>query len=81
MIAFQFDAFVEDGLITVPKEVKKELGDGIFKVILLKEGKKNSINEFKKNIKLLFEQFPDTTPFKEIEDPVAWQKQIRSEWD
>lgn len=39
---------------------------------------KTSILEEIKNI---FEKYKNVVPFKEIEDPVQWQRQIRDEWE
>jgi len=35
---------------------------------------------FKRKLALLFEKNKDIQPFKSIADPVAWQKEQRSDW-
>ena len=70
--------------------IKLNVGDGIYThlMFLLKNLKTNEleiiedeINELdKKNDEIDFSKF-QINAFKDIKDPVAWQREIRSEWD
>lgn len=33
-----------------------------------------------KNIEMLYEKYPQVSPFDKIEDPRQWQREIRDEW-
>ena len=38
------------------------------------------VGDLKKRLMLLFEKNKDINPFESIADPVAWQKEQRSDW-
>ncbi|MCP5495454.1 MAG: hypothetical protein H7A23_12925 [Leptospiraceae bacterium] len=45
--------------------------------------KENNIQkrDILEEIKYIFEKYKNVVPFKEIEDPIQWQRQIRDEWE
>jgi hypothetical protein len=79
MKAIEFETTIQDGVIRIPDPT---LSDQPVRVIVLWE--ENS--EPKRNydpVKLdeALKKVVELNPFRDIEDPVEWQRRIRDEWD
>ena len=61
---------------TYPKDTKKKLQN---------KHKTNKISQFKdfnaNKIANLFDKLYEINAFAQIQDPIAWQKQLRNDWD
>ncbi len=83
MIAVEFETHVKNGKITIPAQYRK-MAEGDLRIILLK-------NELPIDISLptptrisalqqLLKDIQAKNIFKDIDDPVQWQRDIRNEW-
>jgi hypothetical protein len=68
-----------DGMNILLKEsINSFYGEEIEIIIRpIQQKKKDIVND----IKQVLESYKGVIPFKDIQDPVQWQRQIRSEWD
>lgn len=82
MLAFEFEAFAENGMIRIPDKyapmVRRE--DELKIIVLKKENSNISPERKNSNIKKFLKQIREKKIFHDINDPVEWQNQIRNEW-
>ncbi len=79
MQAIEIQAAVKDGVLQVPT-LPTPLADGEVKLIVLyEEDPKRNYDPEK--LKASFKKVAELGVFDAIEDPVAWQRQQRDEWE
>lgn len=77
MQAIQFNGKIKKGKITFPKEHRLAENQDVKVIVWVEEHKpKEQLQAMMKTLEAL----QQVNPFSKITDPVAWQKQIRSEW-
>jgi hypothetical protein len=81
MLAVEFVTDAENGIIKIPEKYRK-IAEGNLKIIILKEEEKPEIPGKQKiaNIKKLLKQIREKGIFKDMKDPLEWQKATRNEW-
>jgi predicted nucleic acid-binding Zn-ribbon protein len=79
MNSLEFTAKIERGVIHLPKEFEDYENEVAHVVVTLE-----TIEESKTKKEKLFAAFKKAQKanlFKDIEDPVEWQRKLRDEWD
>ncbi|MEM8528778.1 MAG: hypothetical protein AAF806_21830 [Bacteroidota bacterium] len=76
MQAIEFHSIVREGSIRVPEHYKDFQNQRV-RVIVLIDNKPNQ----KKQLAAVFEKMKHKKMFRRINNPTAWQKQLRDEWD
>ncbi|MCP5501547.1 MAG: hypothetical protein H7A25_16715 [Leptospiraceae bacterium] len=69
--------------ITLEEEINIPNGQKV-EIIIKTSVEKDSFepaNNILEEVIHIFEQYKDIYPYREITDPVEWQKNIRSEWE
>ncbi|MBS4028958.1 MAG: hypothetical protein KGZ58_10000 [Ignavibacteriales bacterium] len=79
MHAIEFETKIENGMIHIPKEYL-ELENSSVRIIMMKEEPRQSIQN-KETLSSLLSEIKKRNIFKDIDDPVAWQRKIRDEWN
>ncbi len=80
MKAIEFETLIKQNSINIPSQFKN-LDDVKAKVILLYSESEKKSNYDKKLLLLAFAKAQKKGLFEEISDSVAWQKQVRDEWE
>lgn len=78
MYAVEFETYSKNGIIKIPSEYN-DLANTKLKVIVLKEHQFSLPN--KEKIKMMFDKIKEKNVFHKIDDPIKWQKELRSEWE
>lgn len=79
MQAFEFSTTIANGAIQLPKSFKKLESTNV-RVIVLAEEPEKMANQ-KQKLQAVFTKMKRIKMFESIENPTAWQKQLRDEWD
>lgn len=79
MQALEFSTTINNGLIRLP-EIYQAWDNATVRVIVLTE-KPVTITSQKENLRAIFAKMQKVELFKTIDNPVAWQKQLRDEWE
>lgn len=79
MVALEFSGTIEHGVIHLPREYS-EYDNAQVRIIVLVEKTVEKLSQ-KEKLLALFDQMKQLPMFSKIEDPTAWQKQIRDEWE
>jgi hypothetical protein len=80
MVALEFSGTIEQGgVIHLPREYA-EYDNAQVRIIVLVE-KAIEASSQKEQLIALFTKMQQLPMFSNIDDPTAWQKQIRDEWD
>lgn len=81
MRAIEFKAKIRDGVIEIPQKYRK-LANQLARIIILTDEDEplNTVQD-KESIQLILKELSTRKVFADIEDPVAWQRSIRDEWD
>lgn len=81
MRAIEFTTKIRNGVVEIPLKYK-QLVDKIARIIILTEDEAvQQISQDHNAIQLILEQLGDKKVFKDISDPVTWQRSIRNEWN
>lgn len=79
MNSLEFTAKIEHGVIHLPKEFE-EYENAVAHVVITLETPEE-LKEKKERLFAAFKKLAEVNPFAEIEDPVAWQRKLRDEWE
>ena len=79
MQAIEFISTIKEGIIRIP-ELYTGYDNQQARVIVLIPSIEHMNNQ-KKNLAAIFKKMETKTVFGKIKDPVAWQKQLRDEWE
>ncbi len=79
MDAIEFSGKIEKGLIRLPKQYEGYDNSQV-RVIVLIDASKNIVGK-KERFRNALKKMEKVNMFSKIQDPVAWQKEIRNEWD
>lgn len=79
MQALELQASVKDGILQIP-ELPTPLADGDVKLIVLYE-EPSGRNYDPEKLKAALLKVQEMNPFRNIEDPVEWQRKQRDEWE
>jgi hypothetical protein len=81
MQALEIQASVKDGVLQIPK-LPTPLADGDVKLIVLYEEPSVPRRNYDlEKMEAAFQKISEKDIFKTIQDPVAWQRQQRDEWE
>jgi len=81
MQALEIRAAVKDGVLEIP-ELPTPLADGEVKLIVLYEEQPAPRRNYDlEKMEAAFRKISEKDIFKSIQDPVAWQRQQRDEWE
>jgi hypothetical protein len=86
MYAIEFEAEIENGIIRIPAD-HPELANGRARVVVLTEAidpveaATRQRDERKKRLLAAYDKLAQHNYFPDIDDPVAWQRRQRDEWD
>lgn len=82
MKTIEFETSIENGIIFLPPKYKNIKFKNTKITLSLLEDLEDSIKNIEKKEKLLvaFKELQEANPFKEIINPINWQKQQRDEW-
>ncbi|MEA2042783.1 MAG: hypothetical protein U9N85_09560 [Bacteroidota bacterium] len=78
MQALEFQTYISNGMIKIPKNCKIYNNRKV-KVIMLLPDEKGNYD--KQKLLSAFENAHKLNVFSEITKPVEWQKQLRNEWE
>ena len=79
MQALELRAAVKDGVLEIP-QLPTPLADGEVKLIVLYEEPAGR-NYDPEKLKAALLKVQEVNPFRDIEDPVEWQRKQRDEWE
>lgn len=79
MDSVEFTTKIEHGVIRLPKEFE-ELDDQVAHVTLTLETQEDK-QEKKDRLFAVLKKMQEVDVFRDIEDPVAWQRKLRDEWE
>lgn len=79
MQAIEFTSTIKDGVISLPQEYLVHENKQARVIVLLKPTK--ILRPQKQRLADIFARMHQRTMFRKIADPVAWQKQLRDEWE
>lgn len=80
MQAIEFETLIKHGAIQIPQQFHS-MDNVSAKVIVLFSEPETQGNYNKENLLKAFSNAQKIGAFKNITDPVAWQKQLRDEWE
>ncbi len=80
MRAIEFTAKIKDGVIHIPEKYKKLANQLARIIVLTEEDKSNSTGQNLEAIQSVLAKLKERKVFREIKDPVLWQRSIRDEW-
>ncbi len=78
MKALEFHTKIHEGIIQLPEKFKAWANAQV-KIILLMEA--DTPLQDDAEINQLIAEIQARNPFRSIEDPIAWQNQLRDEWN
>ncbi len=81
MRALEFETQIHDGVIVLPQQYKRLSVNKSRIIVLLVEDNVEPLNQQKDNLRLAVQKLQEINPFKTINNPVEWQKQLRDEWE
>lgn len=82
MKVIEFNADVKNGMIVLPLQFKEINLKSSKIIILYNDSPENSSLEEKKNrMRNKFLKLQELNPFRELTDPVEWQKKLRDDWE
>ena len=79
MNLLEFTTKIEDGVIHLPKEFE-DYENVVAHVVITLETPEES-KEKKEKLFTVFEKMQKANLFRDIENPVEWQKKLRDEWE
>ena len=80
MQAIRFNQTVNSHDIVIPFDMLKSLNHQEVDIIVFPKKSDSSLLSAKNTLAAIFKQYKNIRPFKEITDPVSWQKNLRNEW-
>jgi len=81
MRALEFETQIHDGVIVLPQPYKQLSVNKSRVIILLAEDNEEPLSPEKEDLRLAVQKLQDVNPFKTINEPVEWQKQLRDNWE
>lgn len=75
----EFKARIKNGVIRIPKKYS-EFENAEVKITLVDENDNLDKEKRKKERIELMKKIQEVNPFKKIEDPVKWQRELRNDW-
>jgi hypothetical protein len=79
MRAYEINAKLKDGKVKIPDGIlPKESGD--VKLIVMINDEQSKKNYDPEKMKKVLDKMKKVKMFKNIEDPVEWQRKLRDEW-
>lgn len=66
--------------IVIPFDTVRLLNHQEVDIIILPKKTSTALNSQKSTLAAVFERNKNVTPFQEINDPIAWQENLRNEW-
>lgn len=81
MRAIEFKTRIKDGMSMIPEKYHKMAGKIARVIILTEEEESNRRNEDSESLEAILEKIQAKQVFQGIQDPQAWQRAIRNEWD
>ena len=81
MRAIEFTAKIKNGVIQIPQKYRK-LTNQLARIIILTDDKETDkpVQDFDA-IQAILARIQTKNTFLEINDPVAWQRSVRDEWN
>ena len=79
MNSLEFTTKIEHGVIHLPKEFE-EYDNAVAHVTITLDAPEDKKAK-KDRLFAAFKELAKANPFAEIEDPVAWQRKLRDEWE
>ncbi len=82
MKTFEFQAEVKNGTIVMPQEYNSYSIPKSKIIVLVLDDNSVSKEENRNNkLRFAFQRLQEVNPFRNITNPVDWQKQTRDEWE
>lgn len=79
MQAIEFSGTIEGGVIRLPEQYSNYNNQNARVILLIQPQEK--VPSQKKRLATIFQKMKSKKMFRKISDPLAWQKQLRNEWD
>ncbi len=79
MNSLEFTTKIEQGVIHLPKEYE-EYQNSVARVVITLETPEDKATK-KEKLFTVFKKMQKADVFRDIENPVEWQRNLRNEWD
>ncbi len=79
MNSLEFTTKIEQGVIHLPKEYE-EYQNSVARVVITLETPEDKATK-KEKLFAVFKKMQKADVFRDIENPVEWQRNLRNEWD
>ena len=79
MKSVEFKAKIENGTIRLPKDLREF--DNCEAHVVVNVESSDDIAEKKERLFAAFKELQEADVFRNIEDPVEWQRKLRQEWE
>ena len=82
MKTVEFETKIENGIIKIPENITKDIDNKQAKILINIKSDTNLKTNYNINkIERILQKISAKAIFKNIEDPVKWQKKLRDEWE
>jgi hypothetical protein len=82
MRAIEFETEIQNGMIVLPKKYNNFNAKRTRIIVLVADDNDISLMlQKKERLRLAFKKLQEVNPFRNILNPIEWQKQIRDEWE
>ena len=81
MRTIEFETKIQDGLIVMPKKYQNLTAKRTRIIVLVDDDDFALVAQKKESLRQAFNKLQEVNPFRDIKDPVEWQKQLRDEWN
>lgn len=81
MKAIEFRAKIVNGIIEIPKKYRKLTNQLARIIILTEDSELEDLTQDKESIQTILRELKTRQVFTQIQDPIAWQRSLRDEWN
>lgn len=81
MKAIEFRAKIVNGIIEIPKKYRFLTNQLARIIILTEDSELEDLTQDKESIQSILRELKTRQVFTQIQDPIAWQRSLRDEWN